>query len=217
MSRRVFFSLVAVAIAIAVGVVAAKIYFALQERNARGQAAPGQIRISADTPLGGPFTLTNQDGQRVTEIDFRGRFMLVYFGYTYCPDVCPTELNTIALAMKTLGSEAREVVPIFITVDPERDTPTVLKTYLASFGSEFVGLTGSLQEIAAAAQAYRVYYKKEAEGSDPENYSVDHTSLLYLMGKNGKIVALFRTGATPDDLAAGIRAAITMSSTATAG
>lgn len=217
MSRRVFFSLVAVAIAVGVGVVSAKIYFALQERNARGPAAPGQIRVSADTPLGGPFTLTNQDGQHVTEIDFRGRFMLVYFGYTYCPDVCPTELNTIALAMKALGPDAKQVVPIFITVDPERDTPAVLKTYLASFGPEFVGLTGSPQEIAAAAQAYRVYYKKEVDASDPENYSMDHTSLLYLMGKNGKIVALFRTGAKPEDLAAGIRAAITMSSTAAAG
>lgn len=211
-----FIFLVAAAAALAVAVVSARIVFKLQERTAQGPSAPGQIRVSADTAIGGPFTLTDQNGRRVTDVDFRGRFMLVYFGYTYCPDVCPTELNTIALAMNGLGVDAAQVVPVFITVDPERDTPASLKAYLASFGPEFVGLTGSEEEIAAAARAYRVYYKK-AEDSDPQSYTVDHTSLVYLMGKDGKIVALFRTGATPDDLAAGIKAAITMSSSAAAG
>ena len=146
----------------------------------------------------------------MTDKDFAGRFMLIYFGYTYCPDVCPTELNTMSLALQQIGTRVR-IVPIFITVDPTRDTPETLKAYLASFGSDFVGLTGSDQEIAAVAKEYRVYYKK-ADESDPENYAMDHTSLLYLMDPNGKLVALFRTGATPDDLAAGIKAAFAKAS-----
>jgi protein SCO1/2 len=213
MSRRFFTYVVAAAAALAVGVVAAIIVFKAHDSGAPAPAIPGQIRVSADMPIGGPFALTDQNGRRVTDIDFRGRFMLVYFGYTFCPDVCPTELNTIALAMKALGDDAGQVVPVFITVDPARDTPAAMKAYLASFGPEFVGLTGSDQEIAAAAKAYRVYYKK-ADGSDPDSYTVDHTSLLYLMGRDGKIAALFRTGATPEDLAAGIRAALTLSSPA---
>jgi len=214
MSRRSFILLVVSAVVLAVGVVTTKIVLNLRQMTASGSGSiPGQIRVSPDTPIGGPFALTDQNGRRVTDVDFRGRFMLVYFGYTFCPDVCPTELNTMALALKELGADAVRVVPVFITVDPARDTPDTLKAYLASFGPEFIGLTGSDEEIAAAAKAYRVYYKK-AEGTDPANYSMDHTSLLYLMGSDGKIAALFRTEITADDLAAGIRAAVTMSRTA---
>jgi len=208
MSRRWFIVLVSAAAVLAAGIVAAVITLRVRDMTASAPAdIPGQIRVSGDLGIGGPFTLTDQDGRRVTDKDFAGRFMLVYFGYTFCPDVCPTELNTISLALQQLGTRVR-LVPVFVTIDPKRDTPEALKAYLASFGPDFVGLTGSDADIAAVAKEYRVYYKK-AEGSDPDNYAMDHTSLLYLIGPDGKLIALFRTGATPDDIAAGIKAAFT--------
>jgi cytochrome oxidase Cu insertion factor (SCO1/SenC/PrrC family) len=206
MSRRTFVLLVALAAVLAAGIVSAMIVLKVRTMTASAPAdVPGQIRIGSDTAIGGPFALTDQNGRRITDKDFAGRFMLIYFGYTFCPDVCPTELNTMALALDKLGTRVR-VVPVFITIDPARDTPDALKTYLASFGPDFVGLTGSDADIAAAAKGYRVYYKK-AEGTDDNTYLMDHTSLLYLMGPDGKLAALFRTGASPDDIAAGIKAA----------
>ena len=206
MSRRWFVVLVSAAAMLAAGIVAAVITLRVRDMTASTSAEiPGQIRVSGDLGIGGPFTLTDQDGRRVTDKDFAGRFMLIYFGYTFCPDICPTELNTISLAVQQLGTRVR-LVPVFVTIDPERDTPEALKAYLAAFGPDIVGLTGSDADIAAVAKGYRVYYKK-ADGSDPENYAMDHTSLLYLMGPDGKLIALFRTGATPDDIAAGIKAA----------
>jgi cytochrome oxidase Cu insertion factor (SCO1/SenC/PrrC family) len=204
MSRRSFLLLIAAASVMAFGIAGAIIALKFREGAAVQAVVPGQIRVGPDVAIGGPFALTDQNGRRVTDADFRGRFMLIYFGYTYCPDVCPTELNTIALALDQLGVRVR-VVPVFITVDPERDKPDVLKSYLASFGSDFVGLTGTADEIAQVAKAYRVYYKKgEGSGAD---YLMDHTSLIYLVGPDGKLKALFRTGTTPEDLAQGIKAA----------
>jgi cytochrome oxidase Cu insertion factor (SCO1/SenC/PrrC family) len=204
MSRRTFIFLVGSAAVLAAGIVAALIVLKVRTMTASAPAAiPGQIRVSGDVGIGGSFALTDQDGRRVTDKDFAGRFMLIYFGYTFCPDVCPTELNTMALALDQLGTRVR-IVPVFITIDPQRDTPEALKAYLASFGPDFVGLTGSDTDIAAVAKAYRVYYKK-AEGADDATYLMDHTSLVYLMGPDGKLAALFRTGASPDDIAAGIK------------
>jgi protein SCO1/2 len=212
MSRRTFILLVASAAVLAAGIAAAMITLKMRTITASGPATvPGEIRIGSDVTIGGPFTLTDQNGHRVTDKDFAGRFMLIYFGYTYCPDVCPTELNTMALALDKLGTRVR-IVPVFITIDPARDTPEALKTYLASFGPEFIGLTGSDADIAAVAKAYRVYYKKgEGEG---DTYLMDHTSLLYLVGPDGKLAALFRTGATPEDIAAGIKRAFAKADTA---
>jgi cytochrome oxidase Cu insertion factor (SCO1/SenC/PrrC family) len=216
MSRRTFILLVASAAVLAFGIVAALITLKVRTLTASSPASvPGQIRVSGDVSIGGPFTLTDHDGRRVTEKDFAGRFMLIYFGYTFCPDVCPTELNTMALALDRLGTRVR-VVPVFITIDPKRDTPEALKTYLASFGPDFVGLTGSDADIAAVAKEYRVYYK-QSEGSDPGSYLMDHTSLLYLMGPDGRLAALFRTGATPEDIANGIKAAFSKAGPAASG
>src|SRR3954469_23392300 len=111
-------------------------------------------------PIGGPFALTDQNGTRRTDADFRGKLMLVYFGFTYCPDVCPTDLLQMALAVDQLGPAGEMVQPVFITVDPERDTPEHLKHYMPLFHPRFVGLTGDAIAIQAAARAYRVYYKK---------------------------------------------------------
>jgi protein SCO1/2 len=138
--------------------------------------------------LGGPFALTDQDGHARTDRDFRGRWMLVYFGYTFCPDTCPTTLQTIADALKGLGPKASEIVPLFVSLDPARDHPPVLKKYLAAFGPEFVGLTGSPAQIAKVARAYRVYYARH--NLPGGSYEIDHASTLYLMTPDGRFDSL---------------------------
>lgn len=139
--------------------------------------------------VGGPFTLVSDTGRTVTDRDFRGKYMLVYFGYTYCPDVCPTTLNSVAQAMDKLGAKAKDVQPIFITVDPERDKPAVVKQYVSAFSPSLIGLTGSPEQIAAVAKEYRVYYAKHVTGPGPNDYSMDHSSIIYLMGPDGKFIA----------------------------
>jgi protein SCO1/2 len=147
--------------------------------------------------IGGPFHLVDQNGQTRSDADFRGQYLLVFFGYTNCPDVCPTTLQTITTAMDKLGGDAAKVTPIFITVDPERDTPAVMKAYAANFTPRLVALSGSPDAIAAAAKVYRIYYKKVGEGAD---YSMDHTALVYLMGPDGNYLAHFSNEATADDI-----------------
>ncbi len=154
-------------------------------------AAGGFLWVSGrdGAVVGGPFTLQNSQGQTVTDRTFRGKYMLVYFGYTHCPDVCPTTLSTIAQALKQLGPKAERIVPLFITVDPARDTQAVMGKYTALFSPQIVGLTGTPAEIARVAGAYHVYFAKRPSGKAPDDYSVDHSSVIYLMGPNGKFVA----------------------------
>lgn len=152
--------------------------------------------------IGGPFHLIDQNGQPRSDSDFRGQYLLVFFGFTNCPDVCPTTLSTVTNAMDKLGSDAAKVTPLFITVDPERDTPAVMKAYAANFTPRLVALSGSPDAIAAAAKLYRIYYKKVGEGAD---YSMDHTALLYLMGPDGNYLAHFSPDATADDIAKDLR------------
>lgn len=154
--------------------------------------------------IGGPFTLENSTGQTVTDRTFRGKYMLVYFGYTYCPDVCPTTLNAVTAALDKLGPKARQLTPIFITVDPQRDTPQVMKQYTAAFSPALVGLTGTPQEIAKVAGEYRVYYAKHVTGPGPNDYSMDHSSIIYFMGPNGKFIAPVRADESPAAMAAEI-------------
>ncbi|HUB43859.1 MAG TPA: SCO family protein [Acetobacteraceae bacterium] len=151
--------------------------------------------------VGGPFTLENSSGKTVTDQDFRGKFMLVYFGYTYCPDVCPTTLNAVASALDKLGPKAKALTPIFITVDPQRDTPGVMKQYTAAFSPAIVGLTGTPDEIAKVAREYRVYYARHVTGPGPNDYSMDHSSILYLMGPNGRFIAPVRADESPAEMA----------------
>ncbi len=139
--------------------------------------------------FGGPFALTASDGRRVTDRDFAGRFMLVYFGYTRCPDVCPVDLLVMAEALKALGPDAARIQPLFITVDPARDTPASLADYAGSFDPRILGLSGSEEEIAAALRAYKVHRVKYIPAGHPEDYGIDHSSLTYLMGPDG----VFRT------------------------
>ncbi|MEK0082971.1 SCO family protein [Benzoatithermus flavus] len=151
-------------------------------------------------PIGGPFSLVDQNGRRVTDQDFRGRFMLVYFGYTFCPDVCPLGLQTIAQAMDDLPQDVQDrVVPIFVTVDPARDTVEVMRGYVQAFHPKLVGLTGSEAEIGAALRAYRVYARK-AEAKDGA-YLVDHSTFTYLMDREGRYLAHFGHGTTPEEMA----------------
>ncbi|NJM33934.1 MAG: SCO family protein [Rhodomicrobium sp.] len=157
--------------------------------------------------IGGPFSLADQSGKRVTDEQFRGKYMLVFFGYTYCPDICPAELQVMSAAMEKLGAKADRVAPIFITIDPERDDVATMSGYVSNFDKRFVGLTGTAEEIKAAASAYRVYYAK-ADGGAPDAYLMDHSTFVYLMDPKGEYVTHFGYGMTADQLADGIAKAM---------
>jgi len=163
------------------------------------------ISVPGGVSVGGPFTLVDTTGATVTDATFRGRWMLVYFGYTYCPDVCPTELQTVVAALDTIGPLAERIVPVFITIDPERDTPAALAEYVKLFDDRLVGLTGTKDQVAAAARAYRVYYAR-ANATSTTAYLMDHSSFIYLIGPDGAFRALFRQGMSATDLADALKA-----------
>jgi len=171
------------------------------------QESPNKNRVitSGQALIGGPFELVGKDGKTVTDKDFRGRYMLVFFGFTHCPDICPAELQVMSAALDDLGDKADQVVPVFITVDPERDTPELVTAYVENFGPNFVGLTGSLKAVDKAAKAYRVTYQKFQEEGAGDNYSVDHSALVYLMGPDGKFVTHFPYGTSPEKMADTLR------------
>jgi protein SCO1/2 len=167
----------------------------------------GQVVTTGVADVGGPFKLTDQTGKAVTDADFRGRYMLIYFGYSFCPDVCPTTLSVMAQALDKMSVAKSRVVPVFITIDPERDTPAVLKDYMAAFGPQFVGLTGSPEQIKAVEKEYRVYAKKTPiDASNPKRgYGMDHSSVIYLMGPDGRMISFYDEAISPDDLAKDLR------------
>ncbi len=147
-----------------------------------------EVAATAAPPLtsfGGTFSLVNQDGETVTDATFRGKYMLVFFGYTYCPDLCPTALQNITETLDELGPDADKLQVLFITVDPERDTPAKLKDYVSSFHPQITGLTGTPQQIASVAKAYGVKYEK-VKMPDFEDYIMDHTTLMFVLGPDGK-------------------------------
>jgi cytochrome oxidase Cu insertion factor (SCO1/SenC/PrrC family) len=154
--------------------------------------------------IGGPFTLVNQDGKTVTEADFKGKYMLIYFGFTYCPDVCPTTLTVMSDALNILGSRADKVVPMLITVDPERDTPDHLRMYVGYFHPRMQGLSGSPEQVAQAAKTFRVYYAKvpNKETNDPDMYTMDHSSIVYFMGPDGRFLTHFGHDVDAKEMAA---------------
>jgi len=190
------FPLVVVPIAVLATVVAAGALWRLGDIRAHRT----ETVTVGPTNIGGPFTLTDQNGVRRSDADFRGKYMLVFFGYTFCPDVCPNTLSIMGAALDKLGGQADRIVPIFITVDPARDTPTVLKAYMAAFGPNFVGFTGTEEEIASVAKAYRVYYQAHKEQG--ENYAIDHSGVVYLMDKNGLFLGNYSLDTSADKLAA---------------
>jgi len=164
-----------------------------------------RVVTSGKALIGGPFELVGKDGNTVTDKDFRGRYMLVFFGFTHCPDICPAELQVMSAALDDHGADAKRVVPVFITVDPERDTPDVVSAYVKNFGPNFVGLTGSPEQIAKVAKEYRVTYQKFQDESTGDNYSVDHSALVYLMGPDGEFVTHIPYGTPPDKMAETLR------------
>ena len=143
--------------------------------------------------FGGPFTLTDHQGERRTDEDFRGRYLLIYFGYTYCPDICPTNLSTMSQALDELGDKAEGVQPLFVSIDPARDTAEVLADYVGHFHPRMVGLTGTEAEIRQVAKAYRVHRSKVVFDKDAptDDYLVNHSSITFLMGPDGGFLSLF--------------------------
>jgi cytochrome oxidase Cu insertion factor (SCO1/SenC/PrrC family) len=151
---------------------------------------PAQIG-SGTASIGGPFTMVNQKGETVTEKNYAGQYMLMFFGFTNCGDVCPAELQVMAAAFAEMGPLADRITPIFVSIDPERDTPQVMANYVKNFHPRLQGLTGSAEQIATFARAYHIYYQKVPNANDPKDYEMDHSSILYLMGPDGKFVKYF--------------------------
>ena len=166
-------------------------------------ASVPKITSSLASAIGGPFELTAADGRTVTDQTFRGKWLLIYFGYTSCPDACPTALNNMGVALGLLGPEAATLQPIFITVDPKRDTREVLAEYLKSFDPRIVALTGTAEQIAAVVKEYRVYVSAHSESGG--DYTVDHSSLYYLMNPDGKFVNVIPGDLPGDDMADWLR------------
>jgi len=215
LSRRV---LIGIAVAgVAIGAVSLA---TVANRMLRAKDA-AETTPAAPPAIGGPFSLIDQTGKRVTDADFRGRYLLIYFGYTYCPDVCPTELFVMSQALDILGAAGERMQPLLITIDPARDTAEVLADYVSNFHPRLIGLTGSADEIRAVAKEYRVYYEKvysqlaqgeDTEGagaSDPDSdYLMSHSASTFLMGPDGRFIRVFTYGTSAEDMAAGIAEAI---------
>ena len=167
--------------------------------------SPLSRATTSPVTIGGPFALIAPDGTTVTEQTFRGKWLLVYFGYTFCPNTCPMTLNEIATALEKLGTDAAKMQPLFITVDPQRDTREVLEQYTQSFDPRIVGLTGSPQQIDAVTQEYGAYAARHKTGPGPEDYVIDHSTYLYVMDPGGKFVRAFDTDTSGDRIADALR------------
>ena len=189
------------------------LYYELMENNTRvikeclkgidteTTVAEEEEFIPATSKIRGKFMLVDQDGNLVTETDMQGKYQMLYFGYTYCPDVCPSSLQVMSLALKKLGDKADRIQPYFITVDPERDTVDIIKSYVSYFGTDLIGLTGSKAMLERVAKQYKVRYEKVVEeGMDPENYVMDHTASVFLMAPDGSFITKFAHGITPDTM-----------------
>jgi cytochrome oxidase Cu insertion factor (SCO1/SenC/PrrC family) len=158
-------------------------------------------QVSGKALVGGAFTLTDNSGKRVTDQDYRGKYALVFFGFTSCPDICPAGLQLMSGALEKLGPKAQRITPIFISVDPDRDTPEKLAAYVKNFDPRLVGLTGTSDEIAAVAKAYKVYYAKVPNKERPGDYTMDHTSIIYVMDPKGEFVTHFAPSTSVDEMA----------------
>jgi protein SCO1/2 len=176
-------------IALALAGVLAGAGLAMLALRAPSSITEAVTRVTGKAAVGGPFNLVDQTGKRVTDKDFRGRYMLVFFGYTNCPDICPSGLQVMSAALDKLGRRGADIVPILITLDPQHDTPQKLASYIKSFSPRLIALTGTDGDIAATAKAYRVFFQKVPDEQDPSHYSIDHSGLFYLMGKDGALLA----------------------------
>jgi protein SCO1/2 len=188
------------AVVIALGVGAGLAFLIDRPGLDRSRAAP--VISEGEAAIGGPFELTDQSGRIVTDRDFRGRYLLVYFGFTYCPDVCPTELEVISAVLERLGQLGKKVQPLFVTLDPERDTVSVLAGYLRHFDPRILGLTGRPAQIAKAIKAYRVYAAKDTREAGAAGYVINHSTAVYFMDTDGHYITHFNYGTTPQEMAA---------------
>lgn len=163
----------------------------------------GPRGVTAASTIGGPFQLVDQSGQAVTEKNLQGKPTIVFFGFTHCPDVCPTALFEMSEILRAMGKDANRVNAYFVSVDPERDTPEIMKSYLSSFDPNLKGLTGSPEQVAGVISAYRVYAKKVPLKDG--DYTMDHTALIYLMDREGRFVAPFNIKRKPEEAAADLK------------
>ncbi|MHB0771254.1 SCO family protein [Bradyrhizobium sp. 5.13L] len=166
-------------------------------------AMGGVSKVAQPAAIGGPFQLTDQNGKAVTDKSLKGKPTLIFFGYTHCPDVCPTSLFEISEVLRAMGKDADKVNAIFISVDPERDTPATMKDYLSSFDPHLQGLSGAPAETAKVISSYRVYAKKVP--TKDGDYTMDHTALIYLMDREGRFVSPFNLKRTPEEAAADLK------------
>ena len=200
MKRTPTFALIGIML-VALGIIAATAVVAWRQiSDAETAETADKTRFTAAVKIGGPFTLVSHRGDRVTDATYRGRFLFVYFGYGYCPDICPTELANMAAILDQMGATSERVQALFVTVDPARDTPKFLAEYVAQFHPKMVGLTGTQQQIADIAKKYRVFYRK-AEEAGASEYLMDHSNFFYLMGPDGKFLSMFRGGTDPAAIA----------------
>ncbi len=192
-----------IVVAMGIGLMFAARYYKTQNPPVAGTSEKSEKSTkSSVVTIGGPFTLTDHNGQNVTEKTYAGQYKMVFFGYTYCPDVCPTTLTTLSNTLDILGSAAEKVTPLFITVDPARDTVEHLNEYVGYFHPRIVGLTGTDEQIASVAKAYRVYYAKaKPSEDDPLDYLMDHSSITYLIGPDGTFLEHFSHGTEPEKIA----------------
>lgn len=191
------------ALVVALGALAASLLYSPSVRM-------GEVVSSGNALVGGAFEATDHTGKRVTNEDFAGKYALYYFGYTYCPDVCPAELQVISAALNEVPDAANSIRVIFVSIDPARDTPEIMKDYVANFWPGTVGLTGSEEDIRNVAGKFRVYYNKVAQDGDSsgDDYLMDHSSFVYLMGPDGKFIRHFPYGTSADDLAKALKSEI---------
>jgi protein SCO1/2 len=189
---------VSAALALTCTLICARVPASAEEASNPSATELIQALLENREPIGGPFDLYDHTGRRRTDADFRGKVVLIYFGYTHCPDVCPTELQALSLALDMLGPEGNTVQPLFITVDPERDTPSQLADYVASFHPRLVALTGSHSAIRKVALAYKVYVARTTTQNG--DYAVDHTGFIYLVGKDGRYRGFLPPGTPPEQI-----------------
>ncbi|WP_417513514.1 SCO family protein [Minwuia sp.] len=205
MKRSQIAGIIILVIAAVVGVSAILLNLARNEPQ-----VAGGLGVSRAVPVGGPFTMTDHTGQRVTEKMMEGRYSLIYFGYTFCPDVCPTELQDMAVALDLAGEAGKKVTPVFVTVDPSRDGQEEIAAYVEAFHPRMIGLRGTEAETTEMASAYRVFYTpvEQTGQKDDEYYLMDHSNFIYLMGPDGKNIAVFNGEVDPQLMAEGIRQAV---------
>lgn len=193
-------TIVAAVLILATGAFAAYSIYLLSQ----GRSVGGSVISDASITIGGPFTLTDHTGKRVTEADYAGRAHLVFFGFTYCPDICPTKLAETTAVLDGLGSDADKIDVLFITIDPERDTPQALADYVSVFHPRIIGLTGSQEEITSVARAYRAFFRRvPLDGGD---YTMDHSTVVYLFDKAGDFVGPVAMDRDPAEVAEELRA-----------